>query len=109
MSLNIANFLCADENVGVADWVVKSFPIIKIVIVSVLAFLSVAMIILVVMQKSDSNGSRAITGQTDTFYNRNKRGTLQGKIKVLTIITAVLILILCLAFLVLSQIYEGTI
>ena len=108
MSFNINSLLCADENAGVSAWVVDSFPIIKVVIMSVLAFLAIAMIVLVVMQKSNTNGSSAISGQSDTFYNRNKGTTLQGKIKILTIITASLILVLCLAFLVLSQIYEGT-
>lgn len=109
MSLNIVNFICADENAGVANWVVESFPIVKIVIMSLLALLSIAMIVLVVMQKSNTNGAGAITGQSDTFYNRNKGATLQGKIKVWTIVTASLILVLCLTFLVMSQIYEGTI
>ncbi len=109
MSLNIVNFICADENAGVANWVVESFPIVKIVIMSLLALLSIAMIVLVVMQKSETNGAGAITGQSDTFYNRNKGATLQGKIKVWTIVTASLILVLCLTFLVMSQIYEGTI
>ncbi len=110
MALNILNLICADEtNAGVADWIVSSFPIIKIVIMSVLALLAIAMIVLVVMQKSETNGAGAITGQSDTFYNRNKGATLQGKIKVWTIVTASLILFLCLAFLVMSQIYEGTI
>jgi len=109
MSLNIVSLICKDENVEAAGWVVESFPIIKIVIMSLLALLSIAMIVLVVMQKSNTNGAGAITGQTDTFYNRNKGATLQGKIKVLTIITAVLIMVLCLTFLIMSQIYEGTI
>lgn len=109
MSLNIVNFICADENAGVANWVVESFPIVKIVIMSLLALLSIAMIVLVVMQKSETNGAGAITGQSDTFYNRNKGATLQGKIKIWTIVTASLILVLCLTFLVMSQIYEGTI
>lgn len=109
MSFNIFNFICADENAGVAGWVVDSFPIIKIVIMCVLAVLSLAMIVLVVLQKSNSNGSGAIMGQSDTFYNRNKGATLQGKIKVLTIVTAVLMFVLCLVFMILTQIYEGTI
>ena len=107
--MNILSLIsAADENVGRPDWVVNSFPIIRVVIMSVLALLAIAMIVLVVMQKSNTNGAGALTGQSDTFYNRNKGATLQGKIKVMTIITAVLILVLCLTFLVLSQIYEGT-
>lgn len=109
MLFNFVNLLCADDNAGRPDWVVNSFPIIKIVIVAVLALLSIAMIVLVVMQKSETNGVSAMTGRTDTFYNRNKGATLQGKIRVLTIITAVLIMVLCVVFLVLNTIYAGTI
>ena len=107
--MNIFSLIsAADENVGRPDWIVNSFPIIRVVIMCVLALLAIAMIVLVVMQKSNTNGAGAITGQSDTFYNRNKGATLQGKIKVATIVCASLILVLCLAFLDLTQIYEGT-
>ena len=109
MFLNFNKFICADENKAVAPWVESSFPTIKVVIMCVLAVLAVAMIILIVMQKSNTNGVSAVTGQTDTFYNRNKKATLQGKIKTLTIIDAVFILVLCIAFLVLNTIYAGNI
>jgi len=107
--INIFSILCVDENASRAEWIVNSFPIIKIVIMSVLAALSLALVILVLMQKSDNNGVSAITGQSDTFYNRNKKTTLQGKIKVLTIIVASTIMVLCLAFMILNQIFTGTI
>ena len=107
--MNILNFLCRDENAGTATWVVESWPIIKIVIMCLLAVFSIAMIVMVVMQKSNTNGASAITGQSNTFYNRNKGATLQGKIKILTIIDAILILVLCIAFLVLNTIYVGNI
>lgn len=101
--------ICADENKATASWVVNSFPIIKIVIMALLALLSLTLIILVVMQKGDSNGASAITGRTDTFYNRNRKTTLQGVIKVLTIVCASVMMFLCLLFMILSQIYTGTI
>ena len=107
--MNILNFLCKDENAGTAAWVVDSWPIIKIVIMSVLLLFSLAMIVLVVMQKSNTNGISAISGQTDTFYNRNKGATLQGKIKKWTVICAIVIMVLCVIFLVMNQIYQGTI
>ncbi|MBQ8451977.1 MAG: preprotein translocase subunit SecG [Clostridia bacterium] len=103
---NFVNLICADEQTGVADWIVKSFPIIEIVIMCLLLVLSIAMIILTIMQKSNTNGVSAISGQSDTFYNRNKGATLQGKVKTLTIITAVLIFVLVIVFLVLSRIYR---
>ena len=106
--LNIYSLLCADENASRASWIVKSFPVIKVVIMCMLAILSIMMIVLVVMQKSSNNGSAAITGQTDTFYSRNKKSTLQGKIKVMTIVVAVIMMVLCLTFMIMSQIFEGT-
>lgn len=108
--LKFSNFLCSDNaDVAIAPWIRSSFPIIKIVIMCVLLLLSIAMIVLVVLQKSDTNGISAISGQTDTFYNRNKGATLQGKIKVLTIVDAVLIMVLCVAYFVLNTIFTGTI
>ena len=107
--LNFSSLICKDENVEVASWIVNSFPVIKIVIMSVLALLSIAMIVLVVMQKSNTNGVSAVTGQSNTFYNRNKSATLQGKIKNWTIVCAVAIMVLCITFLIMTQIYQGTI
>ena len=106
---NIFALICADDNKATASWIVNSFPIIKIVIMAVLALLSIALIVLIVMQKGNTNGSAALTGKSDTFYNRNKKSTLQGKIKVLTVICASIMMVLCLVFMILSQIYAGTI
>ncbi len=106
---NLFALICADENKATAGWVVNSFPIIKIVIMAILALLSLTLIVLVVMQKGDTNGSSALTGKTDTFYNRNRKTTLQGKIKILTVIIASIMMALCLIFMIMSQIYSGTI
>ena len=105
MLKNLVGFLCkADENEAAPEWMVNSFPVIKIVLVSLLAVCAVAMIIFVLMQKTDTNGVSAISGKTDTFYNKNKGATLQGKVKVLTIIDAVCILVICVVFLILNSI-----
>ena len=105
--MNILNFLCRDENAGTAAWVVDSWPIIKIVIMCLLALFSIAMIVMVVMQKSNTNGISAVTGQSNTFYNRNKGATLQGKVKNLTIICAVCMMVIVVAYLIISQIHTG--
>ena len=106
MLLNLTNMICAKENDAMPEWVRSSFPVIKIVIVAIIALLAIAMIVLVVLQKGESNGVSAITGQSDTFYNRNKGATLQGKIKVITIVISIVILVLCIAYLILNKIYE---
>lgn len=108
---NITSVLCRigsnNDDKPVPGWVESSFPIIKIVLVCILLVLAVGMIVFVLMQKSESNGINAVTGQSQTFYNKNKGATLQGKIKILTIIDAVCILVICIIYLILNTIYEG--
>ena len=107
MNLNIVNFL--GETGATADWVVKSFPIIKLVIMCMILLCSIFMIVAVLVQQGNTNGMTGITGETDTFYNRNKGQSMQGKLKKWTIVAAVAILVLCLVYLVLNSIYGGTI
>ncbi len=90
------------------DWVVKSFPIIKTVVVGVLLVCAIFMIIAVLVQQGNTNGIQGITGDSsDTFYNRNKGQSMQGKIKKLTVIDAILMMTLCIVYLILNTIYSG--
>lgn len=86
------------------NWVLVSFPIAKIVIACLIAVCSLFMIITVILQESNENGISAISGETDTFYNRNKGRSLQGKIKRLTVIDAVSLMVLCILFLIVTTI-----
>lgn len=95
------------EAVERPDWVVNSFPIIKLVIMIIIALLSVFMIVVVLLQKGNTNGITGVTGEADTFYNRNKGRSLEGKIKLLTIIASIAIFVLCLVYLILNSIYSG--
>lgn len=104
--LGYVNMVCADDT-AVPAWVASSFPIIKIVLAILICLCSIFMIIAVMAQKTESDGVNAITGQADTFYNRNKGASLQGKIKKLTIIDAILLLVFCVAFLIINSIYRG--
>ena len=91
-----------------SEWVVKSFPIIKLILVIAILLCSIALIVAVMAQEGNSNGMTGITGDSsDTFYNRNRGQSMQGKIKKLTVICTGLILVLCLAYLVLNTIYSG--
>ena len=91
-----------------AEWIVNSFPIIKLVLVILILLCSICMIVAVMVQDGNTNGMTGITGDSsDTFYNRNKGHSMQGKIKKFTIINAILILSLCLVYLVLNTIYSG--
>jgi len=99
--------LIANNDSAMPVWVVKSFPIIKIVLAVLICLLSIFIIIAVLSQKTESNGSNVLTGQADTFYNRNKGQSLQGKIKKLTVIASILIFVLCVAFLIINSIYSA--
>ncbi len=107
---NFSNFinLIAADDVSRPDWVVNSFPIIKIVLASLIFICALLMIVVVLSQRTESDGSmNAITGQADTFYNRNKGGNLQGKIKRLTIVLATLLMVFCVVFFILNSYYAG--
>ena len=107
--VNNMNLMLAGSDKPVAAWITSSFPIIKIVLAVLILLCSIFMIIAVIAQKGEANGSASITGTTDTFYNRNKGTSLQGVIKKLTIIVAIILVVLCVLFLVLNSIYEGTV
>ncbi len=106
---NLSNFmLTSSDNAAVPAWVVNSFPIIKIVLAVLICICAIFMIVVVLAQKTEAGGgTNAITGQADTFYNRNKGQSLQGKVKKWTIIDAVILMVLCVAFLIFNSIYRG--
>jgi len=106
---NFINILgaTASNDKEVATWIVKSFPIIKIVLAALICVCAIFIIVAVLSQKTEAGGSNAITGQADTFYNRNKGESLQGKIKRWTVIAAIVIMVLCVLFLIVNSIYEA--
>ena len=104
--VNVINLLSAND-AEMPAWVVNSFPIIKIVLAVLICLCAIFIIVATLAQKSEAGGANAITGQADTFYNRNKGGSLQGKIKRWTVIVSILILVLCVLFLVVNTVYKG--
>lgn len=106
--MKLTNILMDATQKARPEWVVNSFPVIKLVLVILVLICSVFMIVTVMFQEGNTNGMTGITGDSsDTFYNRNKSQSMQGKIKKITIVNAVLILVFCLAYLVLNTIYSG--
>lgn len=105
--VNVMNLLASNDT-AVPVWVEKSFPVIKIVLACIICVIAIALIVLSFCQKSEAEGgTNAITGQADTFYNRNKGESLQGKVKKWTIILSSVILVLCVVFLIINTIYKG--
>ena len=104
--LTSLSYLIASDKVRPA-WVVKSFPTIQLVVVALIAVCSIFMIVAVLMQQGNTNGMTGITSDSsDTFYNKNKGKSMEGKIKKLTVIDSILIVALCILYVVLFTIYH---
>ena len=71
-------------------------------VLSILACIFV--IIVVIMQPSNSNGIGAISGHSETFYGKNKSKTLESKMRRLTIIAISVVAVCMIAFYVISLI-----
>lgn len=91
---------------GVANWITTSFPIIRMVLLILMVVLSIAMVLVVLFQPSNSDGMNAITGQaSETFYSKNKSKSLQGIMKRLTIVLAICLFVVSVLFFVTVIIY----
>ena len=66
------------------------------VVLSVLCALF--LIVVVMIQPGNSNGVSALGGNTDTFYGKNKSKTIESKLRRLTIICLIVLVVLMIAF-----------
>ncbi|MBO5852150.1 MAG: preprotein translocase subunit SecG [Clostridia bacterium] len=83
------------------DWYVTLSAI--CVILSVIA--AIFVIIVVIMQPSNSNGVGAISGHSETFYGKNKSKTLESKMKKLTIIAIAVLAVCMIVFFLLQYLF----
>jgi len=66
------------------------------VVLSVLCALF--LIVVVMIQPGNSNGVSALGGNTDTFYGKNKSKTVESKLRRLTVICLIVLVVLMIAF-----------
>ena len=92
---------------GVPAWVENSFPTIRIIIAIIVAVLAIALVAIVLIQPSASNGNSVITGQSDTFYGKNKSQTLEGLLRKITVIIAISIAVLIVIYFITVIVYTG--
>lgn len=65
----------------------------------VLALVSIALIIVTLMQKSNQDDVSALTGSSsDTYYNKNKEMSKEKKLKIATIVLACILVVSAIAF-----------
>lgn len=65
---------------------------IKLALQIALMVISVLICVFVLLQESKDAGfgGSALTGQTDTYYSKNKRHTVEGKLQIITTVLGVL-------------------
>ncbi len=72
-------------------WMTNSFPIIRIVLFCIVVACSVVMIVATLFQNEDSADTDVITGKQESYYSQNKGGSRDAKLKLITIIGAIVI------------------
>lgn len=83
------NLLLAGEYV--APWAEKSMPIVRIVLFCLVVVAAIVVIVATLLQNSDDNGADVITGQQQSYYSKNKGGSRDGKLRLITIICSCVI------------------
>lgn len=92
---------------SVAGWVSDSFPIIRIVIISLMVLVGLALVVVIMFQPSSSSGMGALSGARDTFYSKDKSKSLESVMKKITVILGIVEGVLAILFFVTLLIYRG--
>jgi len=74
------------------------YKVLSLVCVGLSVVCSIFLIIIVMMQSSNSSGIGALGGQSETFYGKNKSKTVESKLKFLTIVSVILLAVLMILF-----------
>lgn len=94
----------------IPQWLANTMVISRYVIVGVIALCAVAIIFLVLFQKSNSDGGlNAISGVQETYFSQNKGQTRDGLLKKLTVILAIIIAVLAIVYWITLKVYNPTV
>ena len=93
---------------GLPVWVTNSFPIIRQIIMVLVAVSAIALIVVTMIQPGESSGgTNVITGASESFYSKNKASSREGRFKRLTILLSSFIAVAVIIYCVLTVIYGG--
>lgn len=74
------------------------YSAIQLAILILLVVMALFIMIVVLIQPGNSNGISAISGASDTFYEKNKSKTIESRLKKLTVICLIAMAVLMLAY-----------
>ena len=74
----------------------EAYQVLSIICIALSIICAIFIIIVVMMQPGNSNGIDALSGSSDTFYGKNKSKTIESKLKKLTVICVILLVVFIL-------------
>jgi len=93
---------------NVAPWISSSFPIIRNIIVIIIALLCLVMIIAILVSPAQTGrGSNAITGASESYFTKQKGKSNQGRIRTLIIVCAATIAVLSVLYFITYAIFPA--
>lgn len=94
---------------GLPVWVTNSFPVIRQIIMVLVAVAALAMIVVTMVQPTEASGSNnVITGSSsESFYSKNRASSREGRFKRLTIALSIFIAVMVIVYCILTAIYAG--
>ncbi len=95
-------YLFTNMLMGEGEAVSWLYPIVRIVLLVLIVLCALFMVFVILLQPGNSSGLGAIGGGVETFLGKNKAKTLEGKMKRLTVIVAIALALLLIAFAIVS-------
>ena len=81
------------------DALTTILPIVRYVLFFIIVACAIVMIVSIVMQSNDSEGSLDVmNGSQESYYSQNKGASRDGKLKIITIVMASIIAFCALAY-----------
>ena len=76
----------------------ETYQAISVACIVLAVLCAIFIVIVVMMQPGNSNGIDAINGSSDTFYGKNKSKTIESKLRIITVVCVVVLVVLMIAF-----------
>ena len=81
------------------DWAAGAFPIIRVIMIVLLALSAIAIVVSIFLQPAAADGAGALTGQaSDTYYSKHKEKNFEGFMKRLTVILSIVTAVVAVLF-----------
>lgn len=75
------------------DWQTGFLPILRYILFFLVVASAIVIIVTILLQSNTSSGGDPITGVQESYYAKNKGATRDGKLKIITIVFASIIIV----------------